>query len=163
MKGIGKTIPRRRKQSKTDYKSRVGLIKSDSARLVVRRSNRFVLAQIVLSDGAQDRIICQASSKELLAHGWPKEFEGSLKGLPAAYLTGMLIASKAKKNNVKKAILDIGMQRSALGGRIYAVLKGAVDFGLEIPHGKNAVPDEKRLSSVKETHALINSIRGKIK
>ncbi len=162
MKGIGKTLTRRRKESKTDYKARMGMLKSDVPRLVVRRSNRFIIAQIVSSENAQDKILFEASSKELLAHGWPANLMGSLKSLPAAYLTGILIASKAKKNTVKKAILDMGMQRNVAGGRVYAVLKGAVDGGLDVPHNKTILPDEKQLSKIQKTHSLIHSLRAKL-
>lgn len=163
MKGIGKTITRRKHQKKTDYRARIGMLKSDVPRLVVRRTNRFIVAQIVTSERAQDRVVCVATSKELLTHGWPEAMAGSLKSLPAAYLTGMLIAAKAKKNNVKKAILDMGMQRNASQGRVYAALKGAVDGGLEIPHGKDVLPTEKQLTHVQKTKSLISSIQGKLK
>lgn len=163
MKGIGKTAVRRRIEGKTDYKARLGLLKSNEVRMVVRKSNRYILVQLITSERAQDKIVCTASSKELLDKGWPTNSEGSLKSLPAAYLTGVLIASKAKKNTIKSAVLDIGMQRSAPGGRIYAVLKGAVDAGLSIPHGEEILPTEKELSKVQKTASLIKSLREKIK
>lgn len=162
MKGIAKTISRRRKQMKTDYKARLALLKSNSARLVIRRTNSFVIAQIVTSVNAQDRIVCTATSKELLDHGWPAALAGSLKSLPAAYLTGILIASKAKKNSVKKAILDLGMQRSSSKGRVYAALKGAIDGGLDVPHSKDVLPGDKELSKVQKTHSLLTSMKAKL-
>ena len=36
--------------------------------------------------------------------------------------------------------------RNTPGNRIFAVLKGAVDGGLEIPHSKEALPSEDRIS-----------------
>ena len=92
-----KTQRRRRKEAKTDYKSRFSLLKSGKPRLVVRKSNRYILVQLVSSDIAQDKIIVRASSKELLSLGWPKEKHGSLKTLLAAYLTGYLLARKGKE------------------------------------------------------------------
>ncbi len=44
-----------------------------------------------------------------------------------------------------KAIFDIGLLRSIAKSREYAFLKGVVDSGVIIPHGKEVFPDESRI------------------
>jgi len=149
-----KTVKRRRKEAKTDYKARLSLLKSNKPRLVVRKTNRYIISQIVESDIAQDKTIVKATSKDLLGIGWPKEKSGSLKSLQAAYLTGFLLAKKAK-GKVKEAILDTGLQRTVHGSRIFAVVRGALEAGLSIPHNKDALPSEKRLNSNERTSSLL--------
>jgi len=39
-----------------------------------------------------------------------------------------------------KAVLDIGLQRTTLGARVFAALKGAVDGGINVPHSENLFP-----------------------
>jgi len=39
-----------------------------------------------------------------------------------------------------KAVLDVGLQRTTLGARIFGALKGAVDGGLDVPHSENLFP-----------------------
>ena len=42
------TVPfRRKREGKTNYKKRLGLLKSKSLRLVVRKSNKHILVQLV--------------------------------------------------------------------------------------------------------------------
>jgi len=105
-----RTIKRRRIERKTDYKARLNLLKNEFPRIVVRKTNRYVLAQYVKSKEAQDYVLTLASSKELLDYGWPEERRGSLKSIPASYFTGLLLGKKIKKIEKKKAeaILDIG-------------------------------------------------------
>lgn len=161
MKGIGKTIKRRRREAKTDYLARLSLLRSDKPRLVVRKTNRYLLAQIVSSDVAKDKVIVSASSKELLGQGWPEALHGSLKSLAAGYLTGMLLAKKAK--DVPEAVLDIGLQRNAKKGRIYSVLRGASDGGLAVAHGPEAVPDEKKLEHNQKTREIFIKMKEAMK
>src|SRR3989344_2115940 len=113
MQGIRRTIKRRRLECKTDYKSRFGLLKSGKMRLVVRKTNRYILLQIVQSEGAQDKVMINLSSKELLEKGWPKSLEGSLKSLAAAYLAGMLLAEKSKKSKIGE-VMENSVDRVAV-------------------------------------------------
>lgn len=156
-----KTQRRRRKQTKTDYKARLAMLKSEKPRLVVRRTNKYIIAQLVESDVAQDKTIARANSKDLLQNGWPKEQSGSLKSLTAAYLTGYMLAKKLS-GKVKEAIFDIGLNRNIKGGRIYAVLKGAIDGGLEIPFNKDSFPSDERFKANEKTINLLNEIKEKI-
>jgi len=153
-----KTQKRRRREAKTDYKARLNLLKSGKPRLVVRKTNRYITAQIVESDIAQDKVITRVSSKDLLNNGWPKEKSGSLKSLQAAYLTGLFIAKKSK---VKDAILDSGLQRNVPGSRIYALLKGALEGGMTVPHNEKALPSDEKLNSNEKLKDLLK-IKGKL-
>lgn len=152
-----KIIKRRRIEGKTDFRRRLGMLKSEKARLVVRKSNRFVYAQIVVSDVAQDKVIVSVDSKMLLSKGWPKELEGSLKSLSASYLVGFLLGRMAK-DKVSEAILDLGLNRNVQKSRIYAVLKGAVDSGLNIPHSEESLPTLEEIKSNKKLGKVFESV-----
>ncbi len=132
---------RRRREFKTNYKKRISLLKSGKPRLVVRKTNRYIIAQIVISKEAQDYTLIGITSKILKKFGW----NYSCKNLPACYLTGLIIGKLAIKNNINEAILDIGLNRSTKGNRIYAVLKGALDAGLKVPHSEEILPNEERI------------------
>lgn len=132
---------RRRNEKKTDYAARLAMLKSGQPRLVVRKSNKYITAEIVKSKNAQDSVACYANSKELRAFGWKSSF----KSIPASYLTGLLIGAKAKKCKIDSAILDAGIQISTKGSKIYAVLKGALDAGLDVRHSKDVLPSEERI------------------
>ena len=104
-----KTLKKRRKENKTDYSKRISLLKSNFPRIVFRKTNRYVVAQYITSKEAQDRIEEGVTSKDLIEYGWPKDFEGSLKTLPASYLTGLLIGTRIHRKKMKKAIADSGL------------------------------------------------------
>jgi large subunit ribosomal protein L18 len=57
----------------------------------------------------------------------------------------MLFAVRALNAGYDEAILDIGLTRSTPGGKVYGALKGAVDGGLNVPHGESILPSEDRL------------------
>jgi large subunit ribosomal protein L18 len=135
---------RRRRENRTNYKRRLILLKSRAPRLVARKSNRYVILQIVESVNAQDRVIYSASTKELLKYGWPKANEGSLKSVSASYLGGLLLGKKARELK-EKVILDIGLIPNTAGSRVYAALKGAADSGLNIDYDKKILPSEERV------------------
>ena len=101
MKGIQRTIRKRRLEGRTDYKARLYLLKSGKPRVIFRKTNRYLLAQIVVSEIAQDRVLVNVSTKDLIKYGWPEKLSGSLKSLPAAYLMGYLLVKKSK--DLKKA------------------------------------------------------------
>jgi large subunit ribosomal protein L18 len=132
---------RRRREGKTDYYKRTKLVVADVPRMVVRKTNRHIIIQLVTAEMDGDRTLAAANSSELTEFG----FKGSLSSTPAAYLTGLLFAAKARKANYKAAVLDIGLNRATPGARVFAALKGAIDAGLEIPHGEEILPDETRV------------------
>jgi len=142
-KGPSYNVPyRRRREGKTDYHRRKKLLLSGLPRLVARKTNKHVIAQMIEASVEGDKVIASAHSSELRKkYGWL----GSLKSLPAAYLTGLLCGYRALEKGIKKAILDIGLQASSRGGRVFAVLKGCLDAGVEIPHGEEILPDEDRI------------------
>ena len=160
--GATRTLKRRRLEGKTDYGARLSLLKSEKTRVVVRKTNRYIIAQIVESDSAQDKVIVGVSSKDLLNNGWPKEAAGSLKSLSAAYLTGFLLGVKMK-GKVKEAILDMGMHRNVNNSRVYAVLKGLVESGLNIPHGKEALPSDENIRKNEKVGKLVDKLKEKLK
>lgn len=149
-------------EAKTDYKSRLSLLESGKTRIVIRKTGKYIIAQLIQSDSAQDKVIASAVSKELLEKGWPEEFSGSLKSRPAAYLTGLILGSKAK-GKVKEAILDIGMNRNVHKSRLYAALKGALDAGLHIPHSEDALPSMEMIEENAKLKSILNKLKQNIK
>ena len=151
---------RRRREAKTDYVQRTQLIQQDKTkyaarkyRLVARITNAKVIAQIVFAKENHDVTVCQANSIELKKYG----IELGLSNYAAAYATGLLVARRfleAKKlteiydkqaeeedaedsENYRrpfKVILDAGLARTTTGAKLFAVMKGAADGGLYIPH-----------------------------
>lgn len=145
---------RRRREHKTDYNARIMLLKSHKNRMVVRKTNKYIIAQIVKSEEAADFTVVSANSKELKKFGWSY----SLKNLPAAYLTGFLMAKKAEGRE-KEVILDVGLQRSTKGSKIYAAVKGAIDGDLKVKCSEEMFPSEER---IKGSHLKIENINKKI-
>ena len=155
---------RRRREAKTDYVQRTQLIQQDKTkyaarkyRLVARITNTKVIAQIVFAKENHDVTICQANSIELKKYG----IELGLSNYAAAYATGLLVArrfleskklaevydkiaaSEEEDEDARrpfKVILDAGLARTTTGAKVFAVMKGAADGGLYIPH------EDKRLA-----------------
>lgn len=132
---------RRKREGKTDYKKRLGLLKSETTRLVVRPSNKHMKAQLIDYRVNGDVVVSSAHSKELKKFGW----NNATGNLPAAYLTGLLCGLRGQKKGVKKALLDMGLLPSIKGCRSYSTLKGVLDSGLKIPADEKVFPDEKRI------------------
>jgi large subunit ribosomal protein L18 len=59
---------------------------------------------------------------------------------------GLAIGYKALAKGIRKAILDIGLHRPTPQSRVFAVLKGALDAGLEVPHDEDVLPEDDRIS-----------------
>lgn len=136
------TVPFRRKmEGRTNYSKRLRLAASESPRMVIRRTNKNVITQIVTFSDEGDKVIASAHTNELKKYGW----KCANRNIPAAYLTGLLCGLKAKKAGVKNAVLDIGMHPPIKGSVVFAALKGAVDAGLEIPYSEEALPSEERI------------------
>jgi len=132
---------RRKRQGKTNYKKRLRLLQAQKPRLVVRPSLKNMTVQIIDYDAKGDKTLISVSTSELAKLGW----KFSLGNIPSAYLVGILAGKRAKDKKIESAILDVGMRQITKGSRISASLKGAVDAGLDIPHSKEILPDEKRL------------------
>ncbi|MGV8141632.1 MAG: 50S ribosomal protein L18 [Candidatus Woesearchaeota archaeon] len=132
---------RRKREGRTDYKKRLKMLVSGIPRLVVRRTNKSIIVQLVEYSENGDKVVVTANGSDLKKLGW-KHATGNL---PASYLTGMLAAQKAKKKGVEKAIVDLGLQPPKGGSRLYAAVKGAKDNGLEIPVSEEVFPSEDRI------------------
>ena len=82
-----RTVPyRRKRENKTNYLKRLKLLLSRKGRLVVRFTNRKVVAQLVEFTPKGDKVLVATDSFALRKLGW----QYSCKNLPAAYLTGFL-------------------------------------------------------------------------
>jgi large subunit ribosomal protein L18 len=142
-KGPRYKVPyRRRREGKTNYRKRLKLLLSRKPRLVVRITNRRIIAQIIEYHPDGDRVLVGVDSTMLARdYGW----KGDLNNTPAAYLTGLLVAKKALEKGIKEAVLDIGLHTPTRGGRVFAVLRGAVEAGLEVSHSPEVLPDNSRI------------------
>ncbi len=132
---------RRRLQNLTDYKKRVALVKGDMPRIVVRKSNKQIMLQIVEYHTDGDIVISAANSNELKKFGWSPR-----SNTPTAYLTGMLLAKKADKLNGRECILDIGLYKPTKSAVLFAAAKGAIDNGIKLR--ANIEFDEKRIKGI---------------
>jgi len=159
---------RRRREGKTDYQARKRLVAQDKNkynskryRLVVRFTNKDIIAQIVYSEIVGDKVLAAAYSHELPRFG----LKVGLTNYAAAYCVGLLLARRHLTNigladlysgkstvdgedynvftdqerddearNPFKAVLDVGLARTTTGARVFAALKGACDGGLDVPH-----------------------------
>merc|ERR1711992_240621 len=161
---------RRRREGKTDYFARKRLCVQDKNkyntpkyRLVVRITNKDIIPQIAYARLQGDVVICAAYSHELPRYG----VSCGLTNYAAAYATGLLIgrrilqkfgldslyegqlevdgdeyyeeADEHEKSSFR-CYLDTGLARTSTGARIFGVLKGAADAGLDIPHSPKRFP-----------------------
>jgi len=161
-----RTVKKRRRERKTDYKARMSFLKSPLQRIIIRKTNRYIIAQLVLHKEAQDFTKISLSSKELLKYGWPKEFNGSLKSIPACYLIGFLLGKRMLDKGLgNEAIVDIGLIESIPGNRIYSVIKGVKDAGVIVKCDEEMFPKEERIKGMhikKELKAVIENILEKM-
>lgn len=161
---------KRRREGKTDYYARKRLIIQDKNkyntpkyRLIVRLSNRDITCQVAYSRIEGDKVVCAAYSHELPKYG----VKVGLTNYAAAYCTGLLLARRLLKKlgldslyegtsdvngdeyNVEgvaggpgafRCHLDVGLQRTTTGARVFGAMKGAVDGGLNIPHSMKRFP-----------------------
>jgi large subunit ribosomal protein L5e len=114
-----------------------------------------------------DRVFCAAESTELRGYG----LSAGLTNYSSAYATGLLLARRLLKQvgladmyqpnkevngeyfNVDddvqdrrpfKALLDIGINATTTGAKVFGVMKGACDGGLNIPHKTKRFPGYTR-------------------
>ncbi|MAH33390.1 50S ribosomal protein L18 [archaeon] len=133
---------RRKREGNTNYRKRLKILSSNKPRLVVRKSLKNMQAAIVDYDKKGDRIITCSHSSNLKKFGWAH----NTGNMPAAYLVGFLLGKRAKNAKIDNAVLDIGLQKSVNGSRIYAVLNGVLDAGLKIPHDEKVLPKKERIA-----------------
>ena len=174
---------KRRILGKTDYKARKALIIQDrnkyatpKYRLVVRRTNKRIICQLIYATIKGDRVKCEAQSTELANYG----LKAGLTNYPAAYCTGLLLARRLLKEHGLdqahvgvaeadgeeyhiesedlerrpfKALLDVGLIRTTTGNRSFGAMKGAVDGGIYVPHSTKRFPGAKGDNYDAEGHA----------
>lgn len=131
---------RRRREQKTDYKKRLALVRSKKVRVVVRKTNKRIIAEAIKFDPKGDITLASADSNELKKYS----FHGT-NNTPSAYLVGYLLGKKLKAVE-KEAILDIGRKHPSHGSVIFATVKGVADAGIIIPHSPTALPKEDRMN-----------------
>jgi len=134
-------MQRRKREGKTDYRARLGMLKSGSLRLVARISLRNIMLQIIKYESEGDVTLVAVHSNELKKFGW----NYGKTNISTAYLLGMLAATKAKKAKISEAIFDCGLRKAMKRGVLFAILKGAIDGGLNIPHNEEAFPSDERI------------------
>lgn len=135
-------------------------------RLVVRFTNRDIICQLVTAEIAGDKVFASAYAHELKRYG----IENGLTNWAAAYATGLLLARRALKKigmdedftgveeadgeyklteavegdeetrRPFKCFLDVGLQRTSTGARVFGAMKGASDGGLLVPHNEKRFP-----------------------
>ncbi len=131
---------RRRREGKTDYQARKAMVVSRRPRLIARPSIRNVTAQIIIAKPQGDLVLVAANSRELVKkYGW----KAATGNIPAAYLTGLLCGLKAKAEGIDGAILDIGLAIPTKGSKVFAVLHGVLDAGVEVPHREEKIVKER--------------------
>jgi len=181
---------RRRREGKTDYKARLGLISqrknkynSYKYRLIVRFSNRDICTQVAVATISGDKIVCSAYSHELPWYG----LNVGLTNYSAAYCVGLLCAnrcgSKFALNTVYPGIekiegedftadpvyrgprpfnliLDTGLKRTSTGSKVFSVLKGAIDAGIRVPYNEKRFVGFDALTKKYDANTTKNYIFG---
>ena len=147
--------PRRRRESKTNYRRRLKLLKSRKIRIVVRNSLKNIYVQFVEYNEIGDKILASAVSKELVQN---YKWNFSTSTTPAAYLTGLLAAKRARENGINEGVLDIGLKTPAKGSKVFAALKGVLDAGIDCPHSDDKLPSEDRLLGKHLDEKITNNV-----
>ncbi len=133
---------RRKREGKTNYKKRLKILKANKPRLVIRKSLKNIIIQVVEYHPEGDKVMTSVISKELEKYNWSL----NKSNLPSAYLTGLLLGKKAIKNKINDVVVDFGLNESIKGSKLYAVLKGVLDSGLKIPVSEEILPSEDRIT-----------------
>lgn len=136
------TLFRRRREGKTNYRRRKKAVISKRPLLYVFVSGKNTAIQVISPRTEGDKILVSANSRELIEHGW----KSSRRSIPGAYLTGLLLGTRAQAAGVKDAILYTNVRAYHSGGRTAAAVKGIVDAGFKLPVGEESLPKEERIS-----------------
>lgn len=136
-------IAKRRREGKTDYRKRRGIILGRKPFLTVHVSNRYIYGQVMKPSTNGDIALCSSSSRNLAKkYGW----KGSAKNLPSAYLSGYMLGKQAHEKNVGEAVAYSGVSRFVHGSRISAFIAGAKDAGLQVEFDEEIIPEKERIS-----------------
>lgn len=159
----------RRRACKTDYLARKCLLSVPAAqadskkhRLIVRFTNSKVICQIAYATMTGDFIVAQATSKELAKYG----VNVGLTNFSAAYLTGLLCGRrmmttyKVDKYALDTPVvgesgpvnfseedgdrrftvhLDVGINATTKGAKVFAAMKGCSDSGVLVPFSEKCL------------------------
>ena len=101
---------------------------SDSPRLSIFRSNKFIYAQIINDDENKTLVSCSSRDNEVMKDKTENKSGLSTKNYDA-YKVGLVISNKCKKSGIKKVVFDRGGYR--YHGRVKALADGARENGLE--------------------------------
>jgi large subunit ribosomal protein L18 len=153
----------RRIRGLTDYVLRLRLLKSKLTRAVIRRSNKNMLVQLSNFDRKGDAIMTSAKASELKKLGYTL----NTGNLVASYLTGYLAGKRGLKKGLKSdCIIDMGLQQSLYGNRIYAAVKGLKDAGVNVRVSDVVFPSEERLNGshlkAKDAEKIIEKVKKSI-
>lgn len=132
---------KRRRQGKTDYAKRLALLKSRLPRLVIRKTNKNVIVQLVEFTQTGDKVITSATSTEV-----NEKTKANKCNTPTAYATGLLAGKRAVEKKVTKAIADLGRQTASKGSLLFAAIKGAIDAGLQVNADLEKLPTQERIN-----------------
>jgi len=129
---------RRKRERKTDYKKRLKYLLSHRPRIIIRRSLKGMVIQSVEYQEKGDKVLDTIKSTDLKKYGW----DLPTGNIPAAYLTGLLFAKKAK---IKEGIVDLGFVSITKGSRLAATIKGIGDGGIKIKYSEKILPKEETI------------------
>tara|TARA_S200000501_G_C20253710_1_gene495460 strand:- start:130 stop:507 length:378 start_codon:yes stop_codon:yes gene_type:complete len=101
---------------------------SDSPRLSIFRSNKFIYAQIINDVENKTIVSCSSKDNEVINDKTENKSGLSTKNFDA-YKVGLTISNKCKKSGIKKVVFDRGGYR--YHGRVKALAEGARENGLE--------------------------------
>lgn len=182
---------KRRRQGKTDYHARKKLViqaknkyNTPKKRMIVRISNKDVTAQIAYARIEGDMVISAAYAHELPKYG----VKCGLTNYAACYCVGLLLARRTlqmfnlgdryegqtevdgemysvedirRGPGAFRAHLDVGLARTTTGAKVFAVMKGAVDGGIDCPHSEKRFPGYDPESKEFSPEVLKDHILGK--
>jgi len=182
---------KRRREGKTDYYARKRLVvqaknkyNTPKYRLIVRITNKDVIAQIAYARIEGDVNVCSAYGHELPKYG----IKVGLTNYAACYCTGLLLARRLLNKlgldeayegqtevdgemycvednddgpGAFRANLDTGLTRTTTGARVFGVMKGAVDGGIEVPHSEKRFPGYDKESKDFAAEVLRDHLLGK--
>lgn len=157
-----KTQKRRRKEAKTNYKKRLEFLKSNTPRIVLRKTNKYLIAQYITSKEAQDTVVFGVDSRKLLNHGWPESLKGGLKGITAAYLLGMLVGKRIVKEKLETPIADFGLYRVIPKTKLHSFVNGLIDAGIKMKDNSENFPEKERKEGKHIKNLKFDEIKSKI-
>ena len=101
---------------------------TESPRLSIFRSNKFIYAQIINDLENKTLVSCSSKDSEVLKDKTENKLKLSSKNFDA-YKVGLIISNKCKKSGIKKVVFDRGGYK--YHGRVRSLAEGARENGLE--------------------------------